>query len=392
MSEQIGPWPPPTSGPIAGPGVAPFRALPVLPAETSGAGSGLGPAVSLVVGVLLLLSAALPIIGLFPPQGPRYPAGSAVEGQIVEQAILAAGWLAAAVIVLFRRPLSVAACMGAVGIGLAQVGLAVTDFAGVAAVTRLDIGAWLGLVAWIPGLAGAAIGLCVAARMTSPTNRPGRPRRIVGARGWSLTLATLVVGVGLGVALLLGWGSYSVTARATHRTIIATTLGDAFAHGTPTGVLIGTLLGALALVFVPLLAVMWRPTRGGVALSGGVLVVIAARAIAEFVHFREALSVFSRATVTNGRFGPALHFWLSGWFIVQLVAAVALLVLVIVKWRLRRDDGQLAGPSFANGVVGSGAAVAHDGGGWPYRSGSPWAGGYPPFGAPSPPTPPRPEQ
>lgn len=385
MSEHLGAWLPPTSGPVPPPpgsGFPPppgstFPPPPVAPAAASGGRSALGRRISLIVGALFLLSGALHIAGLFPALGTHYPAASNTTSGVVEQAIIAAGWLAAALAVLLRRPFSVAACLGAAGIALAELGLAVASFAQVAALTTAGVGAWLFLVAWIPGLVGAVFGLLVARRTLSPADRPGSPRRALGVRGSRVALATLIVAIGLGFALLPGWDHYVLTSSTLNRTVLTRTLGAAFATSTPTGVLVGDLLSALAFLLLPLVAVAWRPARTGVALSGGVLVVVASQIASAIVGFHQSPAYFGFSSGTISRFGLVLHSSLTGWFVVELLAGVVLLVLVVAQWRQPPDDGLAAGLGFSTSAARSGSAVAHDGGGWPYQSGYRWPDNYP---------------
>lgn len=300
--------------------------------------------------MLLLLSGALHIVGLFPAQGTHNPATDGQASAVVEQAILAAGWVAAALGVLARRPFSVAACLGAAGIGLAELGLAVANFAQVAAVTTAGVGAWLALVAWVPGLAGAIIGLSAAWRTTSLAVRPGGPRWIRGASGLTLAGSTLIVAVLLGVALLPGWDHYVLTSSTLGRTVGTKTLGSAFAHGTPGGVLAGDLLTAVAFVLVPLVAVMWRPVRAGLLLSGGVLVVVASQIVAAMVGFREPASFFGLSGAVISRYGLEVHSSLTGWFDLELIAGSLLVGLLAVQALSLVQWIQPAGASMPGGA------------------------------------------
>jgi hypothetical protein len=354
--------------------------------------------VSLVVGMLLLGSGALHIVGLLPAQGTHYPAADTQGTAVVQQAILAAGWLVAALGVMSRRPFSVAACLGAVGIGLAELGLAVANFAQVAAATTAGVGAWLALLAWIPGLAGAVIGLGAAWRTTSLAERPGGPHRTLGVRGLTLALATLIVAIPLGVALLPGWDHYVLTSSTLGRTVGTKTLGSAFAPGAPGGVRAGDLLSAVAFALLPLVAVIWRPARAGLLLSGGVLVVVASQVVAAIVGFREPASFFGLSGAVVSQYGLVLHSSLTGWFGLELIASSLLLGLVIVQALAIVQSRQLpgdwlpSGPSVSTAQVGSGGAIPHEGGGRSDPAIYPWSGSYPPHGTPTPQASPRPYQ
>lgn len=325
-----------------------------------------------------MASAALHVIGLFPAQGTHSPPADAQATVVVEEAILAAGWLAAALTVLSWRRFSAAACLGAAGIGLAELGLAVADFTQVAAVTTAGVGAWLLLVAWIPGLAGAVIGLWAAWRRVSLAERPGGPRRTLGVSGLTLAVSTLIVAVLLGLALLPGWDHYVLTSSRLGRTVATKTLGGAFARGTPGGVAVGDLLTAVAFALVPLVAAVWRPARRGVLLSLGVLVVVASQVVSAIVGFREPASYFGLPGTVVSRYGLVVHSSLTGWFVAELTAGVVLFALVVLQWRQRPEKWVPSAPLYGTGQIGSAGAISFGGGGWPAPAGPPRSCSYAP--------------
>lgn len=283
-----------------------------------------------VAATLLALGAALHIVMLFPAQGRLVPAFDAHTSLVVQQAILAAGWLVAAVLVARAGPVAVTAGAAlAAGMALAEAGVVAANLAQILSESTAGAGAWLFVAAWAEGLFGATAALGLAAR-----RRPavlGRPGGRVGGEG-VVAAATGAAAIVVGIALLPAWDHYTITSSVLHRTIGAESLGSAFATGTPGGVLAGDLLTAVAFALVPLVALGWRPGRFGVLLSGGVLVVVASQVASGLVGFRNSPADFGITAAQVSRYGVQVHSSLTSSFVLELIAGAALLLLLITRW------------------------------------------------------------
>jgi hypothetical protein len=283
---------------------------------------------------LLALCAALHIAMLFPAQGHLVPAFDDHSYLVVQQAVLTVGWLAAAGLVAMGRPVPVTAgAVLAAGMAVAELGVVVANLCQVLAESTAGVGAWMLVAAWTVGLLGAVLALAAADR-TGPGEPAvlGRPGRLVGRESMVMVAVGSVAAFLVGVALLPAWDHYVIFSSALHRTIGEESLGSAFAAGTPGGVQAGDLVTAAAFAVVPLIGLWWRPGRVGALLGGGVLVVVAAQLASAVVGYRTSAGSLGITAAQVRTYGVEVHSSLTSWFVVELVAGVALLVVICARW------------------------------------------------------------
>jgi hypothetical protein len=274
-------------------------------------------------GLLLIVSAVASVAALFFGQGQGIGPADTSTATVVATVIPAVGLALAGAAVTSRRLVSAAGAAVAVGIVLADLGIAVSNLASVLAQTSAGAGSWLAAAGWVLAAVGAT--LAVAAQ---PHGGVGRPRRRGDHSG--LVVLTTVVAVVLGVALLPAWDHYAV-----HSTVTGATIqkgeGSVFSAANPAWVVVGGILQAAALLVVPILAVLWRPARLGVLVSAGVLVVLAGQIASAVAGLSQsAATLFTPSQVS--RFGLVIRPSLSPWFDLEAVAGVALLLLLVARW------------------------------------------------------------
>jgi hypothetical protein len=330
---------------------------------------------SLVAAGLLSVSAALHIAMVFPAQGHLVPAFDDHAYLVVQQVVLAVGWLAAAGLVARGRPVpATAGAVLATGIAAAELGVVVANLCQVLAESTAGVGAWMLVAAWMVGLVGAVLSLVAAGPVgMGELTVLGRPGRLVGRGSVVMVVVGTAAAVAAGVALLPAWDHYVITSSALHRTIARESLGSAFASGTPRGVLEGDLLTAVAFAFVPVVGLWWRPGRVGALLGGGVLVVVAAQLISAVVGLKSSPGSFGITAAQVRTYGVEVHSSLTAWFVAEAVAGVALLLVILARW-WRTPQGwtwriqpQGAGPPRPDGASDRGNGTIAGGkanGGW----------------------------
>jgi hypothetical protein len=330
MSHQTGSWIPEATGPSPAPGQRPD------PSGGSAAvgGAGANRAPVLVAGGLLVVAVALHVASLFPAQGRGVAAFDAQAALVVQQVVLAVGWLIAASLVLSAGRVMVGAgAVIAAGIGAAELGVVATNLAQVLSESTASAGAWLFVAAWVVGTVGAVAAAVIALR-GAPRGAQGHGGAVgpdaAGSR--ALAAATAIIAVVLGVALLPAWDHYVITSSTLHRTLGTESLGSAFAKTTPGAVLAGDILTALAFAVVPILALRWRRPRLAVLLSGGVLVVVAAQVASAVVGFQNTPGFFGFTAAQVTRYGIRVQSSLTAWFVIEMFAGVALVLLAGSRW------------------------------------------------------------
>ena len=317
----------------------------------------------------LALAAVLHVVELFPAQGGGVPSQAHTVSLVVMQAILAAGWLAAAACtaVARLRPAGVAV---AAGLAASELGFVVANVGQVAAGTSLGAGSYLAALAWVAGLAGVLVGL------RASRGSLGRPVFRSAPPGMLAPL-TAVVSIVLGVALLPAWDRYLLDLRVTGR-VLTLDLGSAFSHTTPTSVLVGDLIAAAAFAVVPLVAVLWRPGRLGALCSAGVLVAATAQLCSAVSGFSVSSPTALGVPATQVRaLGVVVgNSALTAWFDVEVLAALALAVLLVARWWTPEHTPAGAGWAWpvSSGVAAGGPGWAPAGPGWPVAAPPGWGG------------------
>ncbi len=323
--------------------------------------------------VLLAAAAALEVVALALRQSPGQLPLSHDGPTVASHVVIAAGLLVSAGLCAVRsRGLVVAGAMIAAGIVAANLGNVISDFGTVLAVTTASGGLWteagvlvLGAVGAIVGLAGSTSAGSSSAGSSSagqalepsvawtPIGEPGR-RGFDGRRLPAVGLAvwTGIASVVLGVAFLPAWDRYHFVfvTVGTSRNVFA---GSAFMRGTPGLTTAGDIVAALALALLPVVAILWPRPRAGVPLGLGVVIVVVAQTISAVAGiFHVPLSQFVSAR-TATEFGVVLHVSLTGWFDLEVVAGLALLVLLASRWEaLAPDDDAAPVPPLPSGSTG----------------------------------------
>jgi hypothetical protein len=292
---------------------------------------GPGRAELAVVGaVFLVAAAALEILALFPSQGQGIGFGSLShsDSQVAAQIILAVGFAVTGSLCGFpSRRLSLAGAVIAAGIVACEVGLVLADFGTVVASTSAGLGLWLQAISLIV----AAFGIVCAF-----VAHPGASWRGAVSPGDSVNRSvawmTLIASAALGVALIPAWDrlDFDYVSFDTHRIILS---GNAFSSSNPGLVQFGTALTAAAFVLVPLVGVLWRPARVGVLVTVGVVLVVASQAVMAVLDL-VAINIdqYMSSTEIYDAGGVILRPSLTWWFDLEVIAALALLVLVVARW------------------------------------------------------------
>ena len=157
---------------------------------------------------------------------------------------------------------------------------------------------------------------------------------LAGPVGAGPTALVALLAVATAGAFLPAWDHYAGTATATGRQV-SFNLGDAFSG--PWQVVIGAVLTAAVLVIIPVVAIRMRSRVTGAALVAGSLIVLASQFTAAVVQVDNAVppSVAGLSGAQASRLGLELHMTLTGWFTVDLLAAFALFVAVMVVAHIR---------------------------------------------------------
>jgi hypothetical protein len=155
--------------------------------------------------------------------------------------------------------------------------------------------------------------------------------------GVGLTVLVALLALATAGAFLPAWDHYTGIATTTGRSV-SFSLGNAFSG--PWQVVIGTVLVAIAIVVLPILAVRMRARAAGAALAAGALIVLAAQLTAAVVQVDHHVSpsVAGLSAAQANQLGLQLHMHLTGWFTFDLLAAFALFVAVMVFGHARETQ------------------------------------------------------
>jgi hypothetical protein len=191
----------------------------------------------------------------------------------------------------------------------------------------------------------------------APAGSTGAP---IGSAGAGLTVLIALLALATAGAFLPAWDHYTGVATATGREI-SFNLGNAFSG--PWQVVIGTVLTAVALVVIPVVAIRMRSRVTGAALVAGSLIVLASQFTSAVVQVDKPVppSVAGLSGAQASQLGLQLHMSLTGWFTFDLLAAFALFVAAMVVAHVR-EVGQDATPLEP----------------WPAPRDAPWTAGLPP--------------
>ncbi|MDA8045338.1 MAG: hypothetical protein M0Z30_08890 [Actinomycetota bacterium] len=305
-------------------------------------------------------------------------------------AIMAASWALALAIGLTGPHRTPVAAALAVGVAVTEMGFRAADLGDVFRYGSASVGSgfWLMEAAWLVGAAGALLAVLAArarhrSRTTPGASEPERvdlselalgvdwaapvaageespavamddPTRAQRRSGdtsvlpvaavtasedaherlaWTLLvviLAALTAG-----AFLPAWDHAQATSTITGRSV-SLDLGNAFSHQ-PWQQVIGTVLAALSMLAVPVVAVRWRNKAVGAAATCGMLLVLGAQLASAVVQVDQPVpaSDFGINSAQVQQLGLALSLKLTGWFTLDALAAYALFAAVMVWATLR---------------------------------------------------------
>jgi hypothetical protein len=338
---------------------------------------------------LLAASVILHLIALIP----QYYGGSGQSSlwsepdQAAQYAVLAAGWALVLAIALTGPGRARLAAALAIGMAATEFGFRLSDLGEVFRYgpSAAAPGLWLMTAAWVVGAGGAVLAVLAArasrreSRSTSaapwsgesgsPTvplaaatglasAEDGRPDPTesmtvtsvspaspdagwpaAGSPGVGLMLVAALLALATAGAFLPAWDHYTGVATTTGRTV-SFNLGNAFSG--PWQVVIGTVVVAVALAVIPVLAVRMRSRAVAAALVAGSLFVLATQFVAAVVQVDRAVSpsVAGLSPTQANQLGLQLHMTLTGWFTFDLLAGFALFVAAMVFGHIREVESE----------------------------------------------------
>jgi len=293
----------------------------------------------------MVLSVALHIGAMFPayPGSPPTPVASSPSEAAI-YICLEVGWALAAVLVLGRISVRGGIALGA-GLGAVELGFLVTDVAsGFLVSNGAEPGVWLALAGLGAGLAGVLYG--------AGSLPAAQPRQASGPRvGAPWALVTALVGAVAVAAFWPSWDSYHLV--GTSGQTLDITMGNAFSQ--PGAIMAGEIMAGLAIGTVVIIAAFWvTPTVGAWAI-GGVVIALGSQVVSGVVQAYEPLTETLGTANTQGLDLARSTLSLTAYWVIDVVALVALAALAV--------RAGLAGRKLATGPgLASGGATGND---WP---------------------------
>ena len=304
----------------------------------------------LAAGGLLLATVVLHVVAMFPTYLPFL---SSTPVSIVSQsdqaalfAVVAAAWATALGFGL-AGPRWVKVATGlAVGTAVGELGFRVSDLGEVFryGTGLAGPGLWLMTAAWIVGAAGACTAVAAVLHSKRDTAVSDPPRS--GFNRWGSVAVIGVLSIASAGLFLPAWDHYTGVSSVTGRAV-SFNLGNAFAE--PWQIVIGNVLSALAIAAVPILAgvLMWRDRRAAVAATGGVLCLLAAQFVSAVIQVDQAVpaSIAGLSGAQARQLGLTLSLRLTGWFALDAILALAVLVTTVVVAAAKApSESTVAGP------------------------------------------------
>jgi hypothetical protein len=266
---------------------------------------------------------------------------------------LAAAW-ALVLVVLLTGParIAIAAAM-AVGLAATELGFRVADLGEVFRYgsNQAGDGLWLMTAAWAVG-ALSAVALVIAARRQTrltqqhseltwppPSSLPehrGTGDPAIGSRGaWTAIVA--IVSVVVAGAFLPSWDRYRAVSSVTGRSVTRE-VGNAFANN-PWQVTLGDVLVSAALLLIPIAAIRMKNRYVGAALATGALLVLASQLAGAVVQVDMPVTpdLVGIPGSEAQQLGLSLSLRLTGWYVLEAIAAFALFAAAMVWATLRID-------------------------------------------------------
>lgn len=285
-------------------------------------------ALHVAAGALLGASVVLHVVAMFPAyfSGPGDSSLASQPDQAALFAVLAAGWAAALAIGLTGPSRASIGAGVAVGLAVTELGFRVSDVGEVFryGTGQAGAGLWIMCAAWVVGAAGAAAAVWAVKRRDRPSLVAEGPARL----GAGPLVVVAVLAVVTGGAFLPAWDHY-VGLTATGRSV-SFDLGNAFSQ--PWQVVVGSVIVAVVLAGVPVLAMRWGRRAVGSAAVCGALVALASQFVAAVVQVDLPVSpaVAGLSPSQANRVGLVLGLQLTGWYTLDVLVALALLATVVM--------------------------------------------------------------
>ena len=307
----------------------------------------------LIAGALLLASVVLHVSAMFPDYLPFASSSSVSIASQPDQAALfalvTAVWAAALGFGLAGpRWVNVAAGV-AVGAALGELGFRVSDLGEVFRYGThvAGSGLWLMTAGWVVGAAGAAAAIVAMIRSRNWVGSPDPPRS--GFNRWGAVAVVGVLSAATAGLFLPAWDHYTGVSAVTGRAI-SFNLGNAFAE--PWQVVVGNVLSALAIAAVPVgaAAFMWKDRRAGTAATIGVLAMLCAQFLSAVIQVDQAVppSIAGLSGPQAHQLGLTLSLKLTGWFALDAILALAVLIATVVVAAATTEEHRAAAGASAD--------------------------------------------
>ena len=286
----------------------------------------------LAAGGLLLATVILHVAAMFPDYFSGGAAASIASqaDQAALYAVVAGAWAAALGLGLAGpRWVRIAAAF-AVGAAVGELGFRVSDLGQVFryGTGQAGPGLWIMTAAWVCGAAAAATAV-LAVRSSRQPALDDPPAS--GFNRWATVAGVGVLSVAAAGFFLPAWDHYTGVSTVTGRAV-SFNLGNAFAE--PWQIVIGNVLSALAIAAVPIVAAlfMWKDRRAAVAATGAVLTMLGAQFASAVIQVDQAVppSIAGLSGPQARQLGFTLSMKLTGWFALDTVLALSVLVATVV--------------------------------------------------------------
>ena len=289
----------------------------------------------LTAGGLLFASVVLHIAAMFPGYMPFAGSSSVSIASQSDQAalfaVVAAIWAAALGLGLAGPKWVKVATGVAVGAAVGELGFRVADLGEYFRYgsSAAGPGLWLMTAAWAVGAVGAGVAVAAVVRSSQRAPLPDPPKS--GFNRWGVVAVTGALSVATAGLFLPSWDHYTGVSAVTGRAV-SFNLGNAFAE--PWQVVLGNLLSALAIAAVPIGAavLMWKDRRAAVAATAAVVGMLGAQFLSAVIQVDQSVppSIAGLSVPQARQLGLTLSLKLTGWFALDALLALALLVATVV--------------------------------------------------------------
>jgi hypothetical protein len=331
-------------------------------------------ALDFLAALLLLATVVLHVVAMVPTYFQGTGSLMSQPDQAALYSVLAAAWALALVIGFTGPHRTPVAAAVALGVAITELGFRVADLGDALryGTNTVGTGLWLMEAAWVVGAAAAVVAV-LAARLrhtvkapepapapaapdidwTAPAQAEATPALPLAAAAAEAPIGTAIpdtdedpheraawtVLVAILAALVAGaflpaWDHAVALSTATGQSVTKS-LGNAFSG--PWQQVVGTVIAAVALFAVPVVAIRLRNKAVGAAVAIGGLLVLASQLVSAVVQVDEAVppADFGISPTQAHDLGLSLSLKLTGWFTVDALAAYALFAAVLVWATLR---------------------------------------------------------